>query len=106
MLQSIPRGRDNAVSMKALADTLAVSTRDVQHLVKHLIEEHGKLIASATGRNHGYYYPDSAEEYQAAVDQLRHRIISLAARIRVLDRRAFEEIFGQGNMFIERAGAV
>jgi hypothetical protein len=53
------------------------------------------MIASATGKNHGYYLPQTEDEYRAAVNQLKHRIISLARRIRAIDRQAYEEIFGQ-----------
>lgn len=98
VLALIQRGRENAISMSALAEAVEISTRELQDVIKHLIEDHGVLIASATGRFHGYFYPASEAEYKAAVDQLRHRIISLARRIRAIDRQAFEDIFGQGRM--------
>lgn len=94
-------GRDNAISMSALAEAVGISTRELQQIIQRLINGRGVAIASATGRNHGYYLPETAEEYKAATDQLKHRIIALAHRIRSLDRAAYEEIFGQGNIFQE-----
>jgi biotin operon repressor len=92
---TLRKGRENAISMSALAEQLNISTRELQSVIQHLINDHGHMIASATGKNHGYYYPGNEEEYRAAVDQLKHRIISLARRIRAIDKQAFQEIFGQ-----------
>ena len=101
VLSLIQRGRQNAIAMPALANACGISTRELQQIIQGLINDRGVFIASATGKNHGYYIPETAEEYRAAVDQLKHRIISLARRIRAMDRAAFEEIFGQGNIFQE-----
>lgn len=101
ILDLLPSGRENAISMPRLAELVCVSTRELQSLIQHLINDHGIMIASATGKNHGYFYPETAEEYRAAVDQLKHRIISLARRIRAIDRTAYEEIFGQGKLNVE-----
>jgi biotin operon repressor len=98
VLSLIQRGRENAISMPALAAGCGISTRELQSIVKHLIEEHGVLIASATGKNHGYYYPETEEEFRAAADQLVHRIISLAKRLRAMNKESYERIFGQGRM--------
>jgi biotin operon repressor len=97
VLSTLRKGRENAISMSALAEQLNISTRELQSVIQHLINDHGYMIASATGKNHGYYYPGNEEEYRAAVDQLKHRIISLARRIRAIDKQAFQEIFGQGS---------
>ena len=94
----IQRGRENAISMSALAGAVGISTRELQDVIKHLIEDHGVLIASATGKNHGYYYPVTEDELISARAQIIHRIQSLARRLRAIDREAFEEIFGQGRM--------
>ena len=99
ILALIQRGRESAISMSALAGSVGISTRELQQIIQHLINDHGVLIASATGKQHGYYYPDGEEEFRAAVDQLKHRIISLARRIRAIDSAAYEEIFGQGRIF-------
>lgn len=101
VLSLIQRGRENAISMPALAEAVGITTRELQQIIQHLINDHGVLIASATGRNHGYYYPQSEDEYRAAAAQLEHRIISLARRLRAMDREKYEEIFGQGRIFVD-----
>jgi len=101
VLSLIQRGRENAISMPALANACGIKTRELQQVIQGMINERGVFIASATGRNHGYYIPETADEYKNAVDQLKHRIISLARRIRAMDKAAYHEIFGQGNIFEE-----
>jgi hypothetical protein len=98
VLAILPRGAENAVSMPTLAGAMNMSTRQLQDLIAHLIESHGQLICSACGKNHGYYMPASEEEYRTGVRQLKNRIISLAKRMRALDRTAYEQIFGQGEL--------
>ena len=106
VLSLIQLGRGNAISMQALASAVGawhakpLHTRELQDVIKHLIEDHGVLIASATGRNHGYYYPVTEDELISARAQIIHRIQSLARRLRAIDKEAYEEIFGQGRMEI------
>jgi hypothetical protein len=98
VLAILPRGAENAVSMPTLAGVMNMSTRQLQALIAHLIESHGQLICSACGKHHGYYMPANEEEYLAGVTQLKNRIISLAKRMRALDKQAYVKIFGQGEM--------
>ncbi len=100
VVQSIRRGRENAISMPALAAICGMKTRVLQDVIKHLIEDHDVLIASATGKNHGYYYPTSREELMAARAQLIHRIVSTAKRLKAIDKTALEEIHGQIGMML------
>ena len=94
ILSLIQRGRENAISMSALAEAVGIATRELQDVIKHLIEDHGVLIASATGKNHGYYYPVTEDELVSARAQIIHRIQSLARRLRAIDKEAYETIFG------------
>jgi hypothetical protein len=98
VLRHLRRGREQAISMPELASLVGLSTRALQDVIAHLIEEHNTLICSACGRNHGYYLPADESEYRAGVDQLKHRIMSLAKRMRAMDRQAYEDLFGQGCM--------
>lgn len=98
ILSLIYHGRDKAISMFSLANEVHITTRELQQIVQHLINDHGVLIASATGKNHGYFYPETEEEFRAAAAQLEHRIISLAKRLRALNKESYEAIFGQGNL--------
>ena len=75
-----------------------MTTVKVRQVVKELVEDRNILIVSATGRPAGYYVPTTTEEFRQGVGQLVNRVRSLAGRIRAMDRRAYEEIFGQGRM--------
>jgi DNA-binding IclR family transcriptional regulator len=94
----LKKGRENSISMSALAEAVGVCTREVQTIVKHLVEDHQVLIASATGKHHGFFLPENEEEFRAAAAQLEHRIISLAKRLRAINKESYEEIFGQGKL--------
>jgi hypothetical protein len=73
-------GRDRAVSMHAISEQLGLSTRDIQDIVKFLVEERSWPIGSATSKPFGYYLIRSEEElrqnYQhfvrRGVSNLRH----------------------------------
>jgi hypothetical protein len=94
VLRHLRRGRKNAISMPELAAAVGVSTRALQDIISHIIQDHKTLICSACGKNHGYYLPVDESEYRAGVNQLKHRIISLAKRMRAMDKEAYTEIFG------------
>ena len=91
----IPRGRANAIPMAALAGALCMTTRNLQDVIKNLIEVRGVLVCSSCGKNHGFYLPESIEDYERGRNQIIHRIKSLASRLRAIDKQAYEEIFGQ-----------
>jgi len=95
IVSRIHMGRVKAVPANALAYAAGVSTTRARQVIKHLIEDHGLLICSATGVPAGYFYPETKEEYKAGVNQLVHRIISLAKRVRAMDQESFEGVFGQ-----------
>ena len=92
------QGRAEAISMSALAREAGLGTRQLQRIIKHLIEDHGEPIGSATGQPTGYYLITDEPEVRAAVAQLEHRLGSLARRIARLRRIAPEEVFGQMRM--------
>lgn len=48
-------GRANAVSMHSIADAVGISARDVQAIVKFLVEERECAIGTSTARPFGYY---------------------------------------------------
>jgi hypothetical protein len=98
VLALIQRGRSNAISMPALAEACGISTRELQSIKKHLVEDHGVLIVSSCGKNNGYYYPENAEEFDAGADQIIHRIISLAKLLRAMNKEKYEHIFCQGRI--------
>lgn len=62
-------GRENSVSMHEISATTSIPTRDVQAIVKFLVEERGKAIGTATSRPFGYYVIRSLDELE---DNYRH----------------------------------
>ena len=62
-------GRENAVSMHAIEQQTEIPTRDVQAIVKFLVEERGIAIGTATQRPYGYYLIRSEAELR---DNYRH----------------------------------
>lgn len=85
-IRSIPYGKDNAVSMKSLADAYGVEERKIR-LIVQLLREHGVPII---GDRHGYYFAGSYEEQRDVVDLLTARArsaeISLATHKKALDQ--------------------
>jgi hypothetical protein len=55
-------GRANAISPKAVEEQTGVRYRDVQAIVKFLVEERGYAIGTATSEPFGYYVIRSEEE--------------------------------------------
>ncbi len=89
------RGKELAIPVRALAEAVRISERELRDRVKHLVEYHGVLIGSSTQQPYGYYIMEDPEEVDAAVRQLQHRLISLAVRISKLRKISLEEVWGQ-----------
>ena len=98
VLRNLRRGKESAIAMPVLAEAVGVSTRELQSVIQHLINDHGVLIASSCGKPSGYYYPQCIEDYRAGARQLKNRIIQLARRLRKMDQETYEQLFGQGNL--------
>ncbi len=97
------RGKALAIPVRALAEAVRISERELRNRVKHLVEYHDVLIGSSTQQPYGYYIMEDPEEMEAAVRQLQHRLISLAVRISKLRKISIEDVFGQ--MRLEWNGA-
>ena len=69
-------GRENAVSMHYIAAHTGVSTRDIQDIVKFLVEERSVPIGSATSKPYGYYIIRSDEELRLNYQQFVRRGVS------------------------------
>jgi len=89
------RGRQAAVQADRLAEMFGMDDRKLRMTIKHLVEDHAILIGSSTVAPYGYYVPETAEEVDAVVGQLYHRLASIAVRIARIKRISVEEIFGQ-----------
>jgi len=97
ILKTLQAGRENARAVTLLAALVGVDHRRLRAVVKHLIEEHGALIGSATSSPTGYYLIDSVEEAQAVCDRLHHRGISILER-RARLKKSIYKLFGQGEL--------
>ena len=80
LVELIPTGRENAVSMKDLAALMNISERGLRLLVQQAREQ-GAAICSDWDNNGGYYMP--ADEYEAMsyLRQQKARIHSARAAL-------------------------
>lgn len=93
VLQLIRAGRSNARQARELAELIGEGEVTARRIVKHLVEWHGVFIVSATTPPAGYYRPQNEAECDAGVNQLIHRIRSLAFRLKKMKRQAYEQLF-------------
>ncbi len=95
-------GRPQAISLQDLAAAVDLSPREVQHVIKHLIELHRLPIGSATSAPHGYYWITGLQDQERAEKQLAHRIISTARRLARLKQNTPDEVLGQLALDVQR----
>jgi hypothetical protein len=69
-------GRENAISMHEISRRLAIDKRDVQAIVKFLVEERSVPIGSAVQRPYGYYLIDSDDELRRNYQHFVRRGVS------------------------------
>lgn len=93
ILQHIPRGRENAVSMATLAAKGGISERKVRKLI-HDARKAGALII---GDKYGYYQPANQEELKRYVKTQRRRALGSLANIKPA-RLELETTPGQESM--------
>ena len=96
VLRLLRQGRENARSVRFLAEMVGVSEVRLREIVRHLIEVHGYCIGSRTGRPPGYYLITEPEEIEEVYRSLRHRGISILMRAAKLKKISVEEVFKQG----------
>jgi|CXWL01.1.fsa_nt_gi hypothetical protein len=91
-------GWQSAIPLRELAETVRITPRVVQQIVKHLIESHHAAIGSITGGDagvHGYFLIVTREDLEMADRQLTHRIMHTAQRLAHLRRNTPDEVLGQ-----------
>jgi hypothetical protein len=98
LLSCLLRGKANARKVPALAVLTDASEVRVREVVRHLIMDHGILIASSVGAPAGFYIAVTPEEIREATRSLRHRGIAILARAAKLQRSSIEDIFKQSRM--------
>lgn len=77
LLIHIPRGSDNAVSMRDLANALGTDTRQVRHLIERARID-GVIIA---GTNAGIFIPENEFELKEYVNRTVSRIRTSRATV-------------------------
>lgn len=98
ILSLLQRGRDNALSVRHLAECVGVTEVRLREMVRHLIDVHGACIGSSTSKPPGYYIITDPEEIDAVYRSLRHRGISILVRAAKLKQISITEVFGQGEL--------
>lgn len=93
VLQLIRTGRENARQARELAELIGEGEVTTRRIVKHLVEIHGVLIVSATTPPAGFFLPRTEAECDAGINQLIHRIRSLALRLKKVKRESYEKLF-------------
>ena len=90
ILDILPKGKDRALKMSALAAALHTSERDVRRLI-HEARCNGAVII---GDNHGYYIPETREELLPYYFTARKRSVSGLKSLKAAKRK-LEEFKGQ-----------
>ena len=95
ILRMLQRGKENSVKEKTLAAATGLQGVEVREKIRHLIMEHGVLIASCT---HGFFIAETVEEIKAATRSLRHRGLMILMRAAKLQKISLEDIFHQARI--------
>jgi hypothetical protein len=96
ILSLLQRGRNNALSVRHLAECVGVTEVRLREMVRHLIDVHGACIGSSTSKPPGYFLIESPLEIDAVYKSLRHRGIEILRRAANLKKISIEEVFNQG----------
>ena len=105
LLDAIPTGEENAVSMSALAELFHTTERGIRKLV-HLAREDGCIVA---GNASGYFLPEELEELRGycsfAKSRVRSEYKALKPALDVLKELDEEEArSGQASLFVKEDG--
>jgi hypothetical protein len=96
-------GRNSAVSMHEIYRITGVNTRDIQAIVKYLVEEKSKPIGTRTARPFGYYIIEVEAELVENYQHFLRRGISCLKHARAYRSAAvIGPIVGQLEMELEQ----
>ncbi len=98
ILGLLKKGRENAITEKMLSTLTGLSGVEVRAIIRHLIMEHGYLIASSVKHPSGFFIAETEAEICDATRSLRHRGIMILARAAKLQKISIEEIFNQAKI--------
>lgn len=78
------RGQENAITSTEIASQINIDRRTVRHIV-HSLREKGIAIASSSINNKGYFIPESQDEANRCITQLRSRVKEISKIIKALE---------------------
>lgn len=99
-MRLLGRGKSNAIKERTLAAATGLVGTEVRATIRHLVMDHGVLIASCGA---GFFIAETEEEIRAATLSLRHRGIMILMRAAKLQKISIEDIFHQARMEFENA---
>jgi hypothetical protein len=79
------KGRAAALSMHAIAEATKIPTRDIQAIVKVLVEERHLPIGTAVTKPIGYFWIETDQERRAVRNHFIRRGVSTLAHARAYD---------------------
>jgi DNA-binding Lrp family transcriptional regulator len=88
ILTNEARGRRRAMAVRALADRLGLSPRDVQDLIAELIQEGTLAGSSCTPGPSGVFLIESEEDLEVGTRHIRSRALSSLKRVSALGKAA------------------
>jgi hypothetical protein len=97
VLPLLPRGRANAISMRALSSRSGVPPRKVQEAVVGLIAR-GVPIGSVTRAPAGFFICETEEDVAVAARHLRSKAMAVLVRLRAFRFAAEASVGVQGNL--------
>ena len=80
------RGREAAISMHEIAARTGLHTRDIQAIVKFLVEERHVPIGTATTKPFGYFWITTMDERRSVRDHFIRRALSNLEHARAYDK--------------------
>lgn len=92
ILNELRHGRANARTSAYFMQCAGLKDPEVRQTMRHLIIDHGVLIASSGA---GFYIPETPAEITEATRSLRHRGISILVRAAKLQKLSITEVFNQ-----------
>lgn len=82
IIEFIPDGFENAVSMKHLANATNMSLRDVRMAIENARNQGAPICSSCDGVGGGYYMPTCKSEANVYIRMQQHRIESARAALK------------------------
>ena len=96
VLSLILCGKENARSVKFLAQETRISERTLRLIVRQLIDEQHMAIGSSTKPPAGYFIINTPDEADEQYEALRRRGISILTRAANIKGLTPGQVFGQG----------